>query len=124
MRIFLVLGSLFLYALCLYADVKTDLKIANTLYEQKKYAEALAMFKSLADQNDTRARGMIGIMYETGHGVPQDHNKALEWYAKACEDKTGLAEALIGMSYSGWYDSQENKDEATKWFKKKCSKRS
>jgi TPR repeat protein len=42
---------------------------AVAAYKRKDYSSALPLFRSLAEQGDTRAQGNIGVMYSHGEGV-------------------------------------------------------
>jgi TPR repeat protein len=41
---------------------------AVAAYKRKDYASALSLFRSLAEQGDTRAQGNVGVMYSHGEG--------------------------------------------------------
>ena len=40
-------------------------------------------------KGDSLACNRIGILYESGHGVKQNHLKAKQYYKKSCESKLG-----------------------------------
>ena len=44
------------------------------------YAEALRLWRPLADQGDANAQYMLGIMYANGRGVPQNDVQAHMWF--------------------------------------------
>lgn len=46
-------------------------------------ATALRELRPLAEQGNAGAQNRLGIMYEKGQGVPQDHAAAVKWYRKA-----------------------------------------
>jgi hypothetical protein len=58
---------------------------AAAAYKRKDYASAMSLWRSLAEQGDTRAQGNVGVMYSHGEGVPQDYAEALKWYRRAAE---------------------------------------
>ena len=43
-------------------------------------AEAIALYRTLAEQGDATAQFNLGVMYRTGRGVPQDDVEAYKWY--------------------------------------------
>ena len=47
------------------------------------YATALRLWQPLAEQGHVGAQLNLGIMYDHGLGVPQDHAAAVAWYRKA-----------------------------------------
>src|SRR5450759_1500494 len=55
---------------------------ADAAYGRGDYATALRIRRTLAYQGDPVAQNYLGIMYERGHGVPQDYAEALNWYRK------------------------------------------
>jgi len=59
-----------------YADFRTGIDA----YKNKDYRAALREFQPLADQGDADAQFMLGHMYASGKGVPQDYIKAHLWF--------------------------------------------
>ena len=62
-----------------------DFDAALTAYDRGDYAAALAELRPLAEQGDATAKNSLGVMYDEGHGVPQDYAEAMTWYRKAAE---------------------------------------
>ncbi len=52
-------------------------------YNRGDYATALREFRALAVQGDAAAQTYLGVMYQIGQGVPQNHAEAVRWYRKA-----------------------------------------
>jgi len=53
-------------------------------------------FRKAAEQGDTGAQTMLGLLYDTGHGVKQDYAQAEIWYRKAAEQgDSGVKPALV-----------------------------
>ena len=47
-------------------------------------------------------QGFLGVMYENGFGVAQDHEMSLHWYRKAAEQEDSTAQFnLARMCYQG-----------------------
>jgi TPR repeat protein len=123
MRLSLILGSIIIFVTFLNADIKMDYEKASDLYRQEKYAEALDIFKFIADENNTKASVRVGIMYATGKGTARDLGKAKEWFMRASKDETGLADLMIGMFYSGYFNgADKDLEESIKWVKKSSEK--
>jgi hypothetical protein len=62
--------------------------------------DAIKLYKAAADGGDARALVSLGLLYESGNGVPKDVKLADDLYAKAADrgsldGKTNLANALI-----------------------------
>lgn len=52
-------------------------------YINGDHANALKIWRPLADRGHATAQFHLGHMYRHGQGVEQDNAKALEWYRKA-----------------------------------------
>ena len=53
----------------------------------------------LAEGGDTTAQWNLGVMYDTGEGVPQDDEEAVKWYTKAAEQGDVDAQWNLGVMY-------------------------
>ena len=53
-----------------------------------------------AEQGDVQAQYNLGIMYETGRGVPQDETEAVRWYRLAAEQGDAEAQFNLGAMYA------------------------
>jgi TPR repeat protein len=77
---------------------------AGKLYEGQKWADALSLFKALADDGVTAAYVAIARIYEYGYngkygydrGVKQDHVEAFKWHLKAYE--AGYGAGAVGLA--------------------------
>lgn len=54
-------------------------------YSRKDYAEAIRLWRPLAERVNGDAQGYLGVMYHNGLGVPQDYAEALKWFHLAAE---------------------------------------
>lgn len=77
---------------------RADMEEARDLMEAGQYAEARALFEVYARSGNAEAEELIGVMYALGLGVPQDDERAFEWYLRA--SLKGHAGAQSGL---GWY---------------------
>jgi hypothetical protein len=71
-------------------------RTAQQLLNQRRYAEALAIYEDLAKAGDPQCQVYTGWMYYEGLGVTKDTEKALGWFDKAAS--LGSKEAAF---YSG-----------------------
>ena len=55
----------------------------KTLYDQKKYTEAVPKLRAAAEKGHKKAQYRLGKCYDKGHGVEEDDQKAFQWYQKA-----------------------------------------
>ncbi len=73
---------------------------AFAAYQRGDYATALREWRPLAEQGDADAQHNLGVMYNTGRGVPQDYAKAVKWFRKAAEQGDGGGQYNLGNMYS------------------------
>ena len=59
-----------------------------------------AVLKQQAAHGKAAAQCSLGVMYEFGKGVPQDHTRATFWLRKAAEQGSTEAQAMFIMLYS------------------------
>lgn len=67
------------------------------LYEEQNYGAAVKQLEKAADKGDTNALVKLGLMYETGRGVPKDNSKAIEFYDRARKLGNEEAESRYGQ---------------------------
>jgi len=72
-----------------------DFQKGFAAYQSGDYATALREWKPLAEQGNAVAQFSLGVMYELGRGVPQNHEIALKWYRLAAEQGDGAAQYLL-----------------------------
>ena len=59
------------------------------LFDAKKYFAALPLLASACDAKSYRACSYLGLMYEDGHGVPQNIVRAIGLFSRACDNGDG-----------------------------------
>ena len=70
--------------------------------EAKRFADALAMLRPLADAGNARAQTRLGDAYVEGRGIPRDDAAASRWYEKAAlQGETGAQVKLAAMYVNG-----------------------
>ena len=87
-------------------------------YLGKDYAGALAILKPLAENGDSRAQILLGLMYDYGHGVPESPAESLKWYRMAAEQGAPLAQHDVGVKYSLGKGVSQDYAEAARWWQK------
>ncbi|MCG3770643.1 MAG: Secretory immunoglobulin A-binding protein EsiB [Nitrosomonadaceae bacterium] len=69
---------------CLVATANaTPMDDAFVSHGRGDYAEALKIFRPLAEQGNAKAQSNLGVMYNNGQGVTQDYKEAVKWYGLA-----------------------------------------
>ena len=76
-----------------------DFQKGADAYEKGDYATAFREWKPLADQGDASAQHNLGVMYDEGYGVLQDHKAAVKWYTLAAEQGLDYAQFNLGWMY-------------------------
>lgn len=82
------IALLFAVAVSLHVEASTvfaDFAAGAAAYKNGDYATAYKEYLQLAEQGDVRAQLSLGLMYQTGKGVPKNDNEALKWYYRATE---------------------------------------
>ena len=86
-------------AVCLFLFVLPSVLLSA---DNSSDAANFLEIKKSAEQGNAKAQYLLGVLYDTGDGVPQNNGKAFEWFAKSAEQ--GNAEAqffLAGMYHKG-----------------------
>ena len=52
-----------------------------------------------AEQGDAAAQNSLGLMYDTGRGVPQDYGEAVRWYRLAADQGDAGSQYNLGLMY-------------------------
>ncbi len=93
MRKFLLLG-LMVFSISCFAEIEH----ARDLMEKGSFKEAMTELWPAARSGNADAEELIGVMYAMGLGVPQDDERAFEWYLRS--SMKGHPGAQSGV---GWY---------------------
>ena len=93
------------------------LEDAVAAYKRGDYATALRLWRPLAEQGNAQAQYNIGIMYESGKGVPQDYAEAVKWFRLAAEQGDADAQYNLGVMYGKGQGVPQDYAEAVKWFR-------
>ena len=70
----------------------------------------------LASKGDANAQNNLGVIYYFGEGVPQDYEKAVEWYSKAAEQGFAPAQSNLGYMYSDGEGVPQSLVNAYAWY--------
>ncbi len=89
---------------------------AISAYERGDYATALREFRVLAAQGHADAEYNLGVMYESGQGVPRDYAEAIKWYRLAAEQGFAYAQHNLGVMYENGQGVPHDYAQAHMWF--------
>ncbi len=106
----LVFSALLLCLICQPAAAQTGSKSA--------LKSDLAATRKLAEQGDAEAQYNLGVLYDLGHGVPQDDTQAALWYRKAAEQGYAYAQNNLGVLYDLGHGVPQDDTQAALWFRK------
>ncbi len=72
---------------------------AIKLYVSKEYKEAIPLLERAANAGHMRAPLVLGILYEQGTGVTEDHAAAARWYQKGMDNGNAAAVRRLSEMY-------------------------
>ena len=81
-------------------------------------AQALADLRATAEAGDAAAQFILGGMYVTGVGVPQDAAEAAAWYRRAAEQGHARAQYNLGAMYAEGDGVPQNAAAAVAWYRR------
>jgi TPR repeat protein len=61
--------------------------------------ELLVSLYLKAEAGDAVAQFNLGVLYDTGDGIPQNRNEAAKWYSKAAEQGLAVAQHNLALMY-------------------------
>ncbi len=70
----------------------------------------------MAQEGDANAQYNLGVMYDKGHGVPQDFAEAVRWFRLAAEQGDAGAQFNLAFMYSNGQGVPQNYVLAHKWL--------
>ena len=80
---------------------------AEAAFEAGRHAEAVAIFRSLADEGHVRAQYFLGLCYDTGAGVPRNPVLAERHYQTAANAGDVTAAVRLGELYLTGLEASE-----------------
>ena len=89
--------ALLLSLACLAVPAWADYQAGMDAKNRGDFAKALRELRPLAEQGDARAQFYLGMLYENGAGVPEDYEKAREWYEKSAAQGDANAQFYLGL---------------------------
>ena len=112
------IGALKVYGL---AAVLAALACISFVYGLKPKAPGRELLNSLlvrAAKGDAGAQLKLGVMYEKGWSVKQDHAYSAHWYRQAAEQGSPEAQSFLGLMYAEGKGVPRDHAEAVRWFRK------
>ena len=76
---------------------------------------AAKWFRLAAEQGHVSAQAVLGEMYESGRGVPQDYSEAAKWHHLAAEQGHAVAQSRLGHMYFVGHGVPKDNVQAHMW---------
>ena len=92
--------------------------LGNYCYYFKEYDKALGWFREAAAKEDPVAIYKLGVMYEYGEGVAQDHDTAFKYFKTAAEKDHIDAWINLGIDYLLGRGTEKDLNQANYWIGK------
>jgi TPR repeat protein len=86
---------------------------AKAAYARKDYANAIRIWRAMAEQGDAEAQFRLGYMYIRGQGISKDLDKGMELIFEAA-DRGGVS----AMTFVASALSAKDPEKAEKWWRK------
>ncbi len=90
---------------------------AYAAYQKGDYASALRFARPVADQGESRAQSLLGLIYLNGHGVQRNDPEAMKWYRRAADQGDAGAQLKIGDMYFEGRAVAQDYHEAGRWYR-------
>ena len=87
-----------------------------TEFRQGRFAEALHDWQQAADAGDARAALYVGVLYDSGLGVPQDARQAMAWYRRAAAAGSAPGAFNVGVLYDAGQGVPQDASQAATWY--------
>lgn len=97
-------------------DSQNLVKTAHAYFDSGDAEKAVELFRQAAEQGNADAQNMLGRIYRSGWGVPQDYNEAVKWYRLAAEQGHAAAQFNLGWCYFEGKGVPQDYKEAVKWY--------
>jgi hypothetical protein len=94
----------------------TDRDVSSVVEALSKYE--IPALRRQAQYGDDSAAFLIGMLYETGHFVPQSCVSAADWVMASANAGNAAAQYNLGLRYRDGDGVTANQDEAAKWLRK------
>lgn len=99
-----------------FASARDDEGIKE--FSSGNYQKAMIEFIKLAEDGDIDSQNMVGLMFDNGLGVAQDHIEAANWYRKSAEQGSDLGQMSLADTYYYGQGNPQDFMEAAKWYRK------
>jgi TPR repeat protein len=92
------------------------LQDGRAAFKRRDFAEAMRLWRPLAEQGNNDAQVDLASLYLNGNGVPQDYAQALIWERKAADRGNVVAQAAVGAMFEFGRGVPQDNVQAHMWF--------
>jgi TPR repeat protein len=85
-------------------------------YQAKDYKKALVILKPMAEEGNSEAQVILGIMYDSGQGVDKDPEQAMKWYIRAAKQGIPVVQHDVGVKYFQGMGITQSYEKAAYWW--------
>jgi len=89
---------------------------ALAAHKQGDYERAASIIKPLAESGNRAAQAVLGVLYDKGQGVKQDHTKAVHWSRLSADAGYARAQYNLGVYYANGHGVAQDFEKAEHWF--------
>jgi TPR repeat protein len=106
-------------ALALFGEAMAGpLEDGEAAYQRGDYETAVRLWRLSGDEGNVDAQFNLGLLYSSGHGLPQDYAEALIWFRKAADQGDARAQVYLGGMYRVGRGVRQDDAQAVAWFRK------
>lgn len=103
------------------ATVPASFEEGWAAYEQDDFPVALSIWSNLANSGNINAQVNLGVMYDYGKGVTQNHKQAARWYRAAADKGNAIAQYNLAILLRAELVSGDENLTAEHWLKQAAS---
>jgi TPR repeat protein len=112
------IGAWKVYGLAAVLAALACLSFVSGLKPRAPGRELLNSLLVRAAKGDAGTQLKLGVMYEKGWGVKQNHAYSAHWYRQAAEQGNAEAQSFLGLMYEEGKGVARDHAEAVRWFRK------
>ena len=83
----------------------------------RKTWDTFDAMRAAALEGDPQAQSYLGVCYQNGHGVEQNHQEAVKWFRRAADQNDPVAQCYLGVCYWTGQGVPQEFGEAAKWLR-------
>jgi TPR repeat protein len=83
----------------------------------RKSWDTFEAMRAAAQEGDAQAQCYLGVCYQNGQGVEQNHKEAVKWFRRSAEQNDPVAQCYLGVSYISGAGVPQEFGEAARWLR-------